>query len=264
MTGTRASQPGTTDMDRVVGSRRIVAVMGTVFSLDVRDLDPASVAVDEVVSWWRWVDDTFSTYRTDSALSQLADGRLRLPDCPDELAEVLSLCEEMSQVSNGYFSAYPHGRLDPTGLVKGWSVEAAIQMLRASGSTRHCIAAGGDIRCADEAAPNSPWRLGIVDPFNPQRLAAVVEGNNLAVATSGSSERGLHIINPRTGRPANELASLTLVGSDLTRVDALATAAFAMGPSSKTWLLAQPELECLIVGVDGERWTSPDFPGTVV
>ena len=57
----------------------------------------------------------------------------------------------------------------------------------------------------------------------------MVTGRDFAVATSGVAERGSHIIDPHTGQPATELASVTVVGSGLTLTDAYATAAFAMG-----------------------------------
>ena len=255
----RVDRPG---FDRVQGTRRIVSVMGTAFTLDLHDLDPRAPAVDEVVAWWRWVDDTFSTYRPRSAVSRLAAGSVTLSDCPVEVAEVLDLCRDATEASDGYFTDHPGGVLDPSGMVKGWSVEIASRMLSDAGSAHHCITAGGDIRCAGEPAPGSPWRLGIVDPFDSHRIATVVSGTDLAVATSGTAERGLHIVDPHTGEPATTLASVTLVGTDLTRVDAMATAAFAMGDACRGWLAKQTGLEGFVVSARGEVWRTPGFPDT--
>jgi thiamine biosynthesis lipoprotein len=248
-------------LDHIQGTRRVVTVMGTVFTVDVRDVEPSSPAVDEAVAWWRWVDDTFSTYRPDSAISQLGRGSRRLADCPAEVREVLELCEQAVKDTDGYFTMYPNGLLDPSGLVKGWSVEIASRMLRTAGSHNHCITAGGDLRCAGEPAPGQGWRLGIADPFGRQRVAAVVIGHDLAVATSGNTERGAHIIDPTTTAPATQLASVTLVGTDLTTVDSMATAAFAMGSQCRSWLSDQPDLEAFAVTADGESWITPGFPG---
>ena len=78
--------------------------------------------------------------------------------------------------------------------------------------------------------------MGIADPFHRGRLALVVEAADSAVATSGTAERGAHIIDPHLGRPATGLASLTVVGPSLALADAFATAAFAMGPSlARDW-----------------------------
>lgn len=243
--------------DEIRGARRIVSVMGTVFTLDVRDLDLGSEAVDRVVDWWRWVDATFSTYRPDSAITQLAEGRRRIEDCPKEVRDVLTRCRRAVEMTDGYFTAHPHGRLDPTGMVKGWSVEIASRMLREAGSRTHCIAAGGDLRSIGEPTPGADWRLGVVDPFDHTRIAAVVIGKDLAVATSGTSERGAHIIDPVGRRPATGLASVTLVGTDLAHIDAMATAAFAMGERCRTWLAGQADLGAFVVGVDGSTWVKP-------
>jgi thiamine biosynthesis lipoprotein len=69
-----------------------------------------------------------------------------------------------------------------------------------------------------------------------------------AVATSGTYERGAHLLDGRTGRPAGGLASLTVVAADLTTAVATATAAYAMGPDGIAWADAQPG--CLVYAVD--------------
>ena len=250
-------------VDRVQGTRRIVEVMGTVFTLDVRDLDPVAAAVDEVVAWWRWVDATFSTYRAESQVSRLADGDLVLSQCAPEVRHVLGLCRRAAAASGGYFSDHPAGRLDPSGVVKGWSVEVASGRLRRVGSEHHCITAGGDVQCVGVPAPGDAWRIGIVDPFDRQRLLAVASPPahhaRLAVATSGTAERGPHIINPVSGAAAGELASITAVGTDLTLVDWAATAAFAMGHGARSWLDGLDGVEAYAVTPDGGCWCTEGF-----
>ena len=86
-----------------------------------------------------------------------------------------------------------------------------------------CINAGGDI------VTRGQWRIGIRHPEELEQLAAVLEVEDLAVATSGEYEQGAHIIDPRTGHPPTGLLSVTVVGPDLALADAYATAAFAMG-----------------------------------
>ncbi|GAA0369119.1 FAD:protein FMN transferase [Microbispora corallina] len=160
--------------------RHVEHVMGTVFSFDVRGREPGDPvvvgAVTEAVSWLHWVDETFSTYRLDSPVSRLGRGEIALPECPPEVSEVLRLCEEMSVLSNGYFTAHPGGRLDPSGMVKGWAIEQASRILSCAGLVNHCVNGGGDIQAVGSPAPGRPWRVGIAHPLRPGMLATVVTG----------------------------------------------------------------------------------------
>jgi thiamine biosynthesis lipoprotein len=225
--------------------------MGTVFTIDIRDRGSWDDAVSDAISWLHSVDRVFSTYRADSDISRIGRGDLDVIDADPRVGEVLGLCAEMQRDTRGYFTAMVNGRLDPTGLVKGWAIEGASDILRAHGSHNHAVNGGGDMQLAGERAPTEHWRVGISDPFDRTRVLTVVTGRDLAVATSGVAERGAHIVNPFTGRPATELASVTVVGTSLTRVDALATAAFAMGAGAFAWLESLPGCEGLVVGADG-------------
>jgi thiamine biosynthesis lipoprotein len=87
-----------------------------------------------------------------------------------------------------------------------------------------------------------------------------VEGNDIAVATSGLYERGLHVINPRTGRPAEQLPSVTIVGRDLALTDAYATTVVAMGEPGLTWMAGLKGYEGAAVTGDGTLYTTPGLP----
>jgi thiamine biosynthesis lipoprotein len=227
-------------------------VMGTVFSFDI----PAAAApvLPQVVRWLHWVDATFSTYRDDSDVSGFGRGALTLAQCARELAEVIAECAAIRELSDGYFTDWPGGRFDPSGLVKGWAIERAAIMLSAAGFTGHCVNGAGDMQCTGEPEPGQPWRVGIAHPLHPSALAAVVTGRDIAVATSGTAERGAHIVNPRTGRPATELASVTVTGPRVATADAYATAAFAMGPAAREWVESLEGYNALAVASDGATW----------
>lgn len=232
--------------------------MGTVFSLDLREPVEEPV-LDAVEADLRWVDATFSTYRADSDISRLATGAVRVEECAPEVAEVLERCAVLSRETGGYFTATPGGRLDPSGFVKGWAVARADRILRQAGSRRHAVNGGGDIQTAGDRAPGEPWMLGIAHPLDPDSVLAVVTGTGIAVATSGSAERGHHVIDPFTGRPATALASVTVVGPDVVAADAYATAAFAMGVRAHDWLRKLPDYAGLVVDASGETWATPGF-----
>jgi thiamine biosynthesis lipoprotein len=109
------------------------------------------------------------------------------------------------------------------------------------------------------ASAGNPWRVGITDPRRPGQLAGVVAGFDLAVATSGSAERGGHIINPHDRASWNGLASMTMVGTDLGRTDAYATAAFAMGERAPKWIASLDGYRGLLIRADGSQWSSAGF-----
>ncbi|MGR3939020.1 FAD:protein FMN transferase [Streptomyces sp. BRA346] len=240
--------------------------MGTVFSFDLRDpvTPPVRQALKDAVDWLHHVDEVFSTYRPDSAISRLARGEPVPERYGPEVAEVFTLCEEAAKATDGWFSHTPGGRLDPSGLVKGWAIERASRMLYQAGAHNTCVNGGGDIQLRGEAAPGTPWRIGIAHPTRPGELAAVVTGRDLAVATSGTAERGAHVWDPYTSGPATALASLTLTGHSLTRTDAYATAAFAMGAGARVWTEALDGFEALGIATTGEIWRTPGFSGASV
>ncbi|MFJ9661060.1 FAD:protein FMN transferase [Streptomyces griseoflavus] len=233
--------------------------MGTVFSLDVRGGEPDTVraAVREAVAGLHRVDEVFSTYREDSQISRLARGELGVEECDPEVAEVLALAAEAERVSEGWFSARHRGRLDPTGIVKGWATERAARRLAAAGASGVSVNGGGDVQLLGAPGAGRPWRVGVSDPLRPGGLAAVVSAagaDEVAVATSGTAERGDHIVDPRTGRPAvTDLVAVTVVAPRLTWADCWATAAFAMGSrEGLRWLESLPGAEGLLITAGDE------------
>lgn len=238
-------------------------VMGTVFSFDIRDrVTPAiSAALTTATRELHSIDAVFSTYKSDSAISRLDRGEITLADCPPEVGEVLELCREVERASDGWFSHTAAGHLDPSGLVKGWAVARASQILHNAGARNTCVNGGGDIQLRGEAVPGIDWRVGISDPRSPDRLLTAVSGRDLAVATSGIAERGRHVLDPHTGNPAEGLAAVTVIGPHITEADSYATAACAMGLArARTWVARLPGYEALMVTERGTVWRSAGFP----
>jgi thiamine biosynthesis lipoprotein len=233
--------------------------MGTVFTIDIRDAGAWEHAIGEVVAWLHHVDTVFSTFKDGSDISRIRRGELSVAGADPDVGPVLDLCQQFEAQTGGSFSANYQGTLDPTGLVKGWAIERAGRILHAHGSHNHGVNGGGDIQIAGESAPGQPWTIGISDPLDHTRVLTTVTGRNFAIATSGIAERGAHIIDPRTGRPAEELVSVTVTGWSLTRVDAYATAAFAMGTDAIGWIEAQQGHQALIVTRDGRTAATTGF-----
>jgi thiamine biosynthesis lipoprotein len=258
------------------GIRRAEEQWGTVISLDVRDvgtrLDERSVAevVDACFAWFRRVDDLFSTWRPDTEIMCIGRGELRPDDASPEVREVLDLCEQMRLETHGAFdiragadpalSPRP-GRapVDPSGLVKGWAVARAGQMLGDAGARNFFVSAGGDLVADGHPQDGGAgWRVGVQHPWERDRVAAVLAVSDRAVATSGCYERGEHIIDPRSGRPAHGLASVTVVGPDLALADAYATATMVLGPDEgMRWLATRIGYEGMAIGDDRVVTTTP-------
>ena len=244
-----------------VGVARVEQVMGTPIVVDVRDADdPAEL--DSVYDWFRLVDRTFSTFREDSEISRLDRGELSLGDAHPDVREVLARCEQLRAETNGFFDvrAARADRLDPSGLVKGWSVDRAAAIADGLGWRNYAINAGGDLRVRGGALPEPVWRVGIQHPLDQQRVAAVVVGDALAVATSGEYARGRHVFDPYTRRPPDGVLSVTIAGPDLATADAYATAAFAMGVRGAAWTARLRGYEALTFLADGRSLSTPGFP----
>ena len=250
-------------MELLTGLRRVEHVMGTAISVHIadplprRDLD---LLMDQAFAWFHDVDRRFSTYKDDSEIMLLNRGERTLADCSSTVRDVLDACAMLATATDGYFDVHATGRLDPSGYVKGWAVQRASDRLVAAGSVNHCLNAGGDVRVRGEEVPGVPWRVGIRHPFEADKLAWVVAGTDLGVATSGTYERGFHVIDPRCGLAARGLCSVSIVGPDLGFADAYATAGVAMGLPGLNWLAALDGYETAVVTAAGEAYRSEGLP----
>ena len=199
-------------------------------------LEPARAAI---VALLHHVDDVFSTFRPDSVICRWHRQEIT-PTA--ELAEVLALAGSVSELTAGLFDLGWNGLPDPTGLVKGWAADRAVELALRHGIHDLQVNAGGDVRTAGSPGEGRPWRVGVSDPFDPRLLAAVVVGHDLCLATSGVAQRGQHIVIQ--GDPV--IVSASVLGPDLATADGLATAAVAAGRSARE----------LMAGLDAHGWSS--------
>jgi FAD:protein FMN transferase len=235
--------------------------MGTVVTIDVYTADgqadgevAAQLATARAVL--QQADAVFSTWNPDSPVSRLRRGEITCSQVPGEVRDVLEQCAAARELSDGWFDPWAMpGGIDPTGYVKGWAAQRALGALRASSISGAIVNAAGDIASSGGLAGGQPFKIGIADPAAPRRLAAVVYLTG-AIATSGTYERGEHLIDPHSGRPAARVASASVTGPDLGLADALATAVAVAGPASLTLIEALDGYEALVITFDGGlRWT---------
>jgi thiamine biosynthesis lipoprotein len=241
----------------VAGLARVEHVMGIPVGIDVRDAWVDPDAVDAAFAWLHRVDATFSTYRPQSDVSRLNAGTLALADAEPEVRAVLARCDRLRGETGGRFDVRARGALDPSAFVKGWAIESATALLVDAGAANLCVHAGGDVCVRGERAPGEPWRVGVQHPRIRDRVAAVLAVRDLAVATSGTYERGAHIVDPLTGRAPQGVLSVTVAGPDLGAADAYATAAFAMGTDGPAWTAELPGYVGLTILADGRMLSTP-------
>ena len=233
-------------------------VMGTVVTLDLYQpggIDPDAVLgpVRAAVAELHEADRIFSLWRDGTPMSRLRRGEVTLGESPPEIAEVLAACHHAREASGGWFDPWsmPDG-LDPTGLVKGWAAERALDHLRGCGLLGAMVNAGGDLATFGGPAEGEPFRIAVVSPANRHEIACVVEVEG-ALATSGEYERGAHLIDPFTGVAHSAVASASVTGPDLATCDALATALCVGGAP----------VEARIDALAGYAWMTIDSEGAM-
>lgn len=225
--------------------RKVQQIMGIPVSIDIPDCGDEAV-FDAAFERLRQIDDKFSTYKSGSEVSRLAAGKITEADLSGELKKIIAACRQAEAQTGGYFSAWAAGVFDPSGYVKGWAVAEAGKVIEDRGFKTYCAGAGGDILARSDRG--FEWKIGIQDPNHKSKILDVLSISNGAVCTSGSYERGDHIINPKTKKPAKDLLSVTITGPDIIKADILATACFAMGKNKAMELMkSRPGYEIIAV-----------------
>ncbi len=244
------------------GVRRVEHIMGMPVVVDVRDAEVDDNDLERMFDWLRFADATFSTYKDDSEISRINRGELAIAEAHPDVRDVLDRCEALRIETDGYFDvcAAAADVIDPSGLVKGWAVDRAAAMLIEAGLRNFALNVAGDMRLRGRAVPEPCWSVGIQHPLEPSSIAAVVEANDLAVATSGAYARGDHVIDPHTGRPPVGVLSVTIAGPELATADAYATAAFAMGEAGIHWTARLRGYEAMTILADERVLSTPGFP----
>lgn len=147
--------------------------------------------------------------------------------------------------------------LDLGAVAKGLAIDLAAQELAAYAD--FVVEAGGDMVARGRNDSGEPWRVGIRHPDDPTVLIDAIEVSGAAVCTSGGYERvrergaGHHILEPRTGRSPAETRSVTVVEDTAMAADAMATAAFVLGPVAGRAFLERHDAEGLFISPSGRH-----------
>jgi len=233
----------------VIHLRQEIEVWGTVLFIDVAspDVNEADLhkAINHVRDFSFHVDELFSTYRPDSTVSQLRRNEILIEDTSGEVQDVWRRCAIARDLTDGAFNPWAvAGGFDPSGLVKGWAADKCAEIMLASGAKHVQINAAGDLSLRGghfDSGNVLPWSIGIVNPENRQEIVQVFNIMDGAIATSGTYERGAHILDPHTGLIAIGARSATVIGPDGGLTDALATALMVEGRDGAIWF-SHPDL----------------------
>lgn len=150
-------------------------------------------------------------------------------------------------------------RVDLGGIAKGWAVDRSIAILKARGITNAMVMAGGDSRLLGDRR-GRPWSVGIRNPFKEGEVIAVLPLQDTAISTSGDYERYFdeggvryhHIIDPKTGKSARGVHSVTVLAADATTTEGLTKSIFVKGPVDGMRLIESLKgVDAIIVDAQG-------------
>jgi len=163
-------------------------------------------------------------------------------------------------------------RVDPGGIAKLYILAAGIDALKQHGLDTALINGGGDVVAVSHPAA-APWRVGIRDPREPARLLGSLDLRQGFVASSGDYERCFirdgrryhHVLDPKTGYPAQGPHGVTLVGDELAALNGLGAAVMVLGIDQGRELIRHTAgIEGLIVGRDGDGWITPSLRNRLI
>ena len=236
--------------------------MGMPITIKIFDKNAESL-LKSCFDYFKKIDSRYSTYKPDSEISQINDG-LPKTKWSTEMKKVFSLCDETNKLTKGYFNIKHNNKLDPSGLVKGWAINNAANMLLKHGVEDFFIEAGGDIQVNGKDG-NEPWIIGIRSPFNVNEIIKRIKISNKGIATSGTYIRGQHIYNPLNSKASlSNIKSLTVIADNIFEADRYATAAYAMGVKGIEFIKSASSLEGYMVMSSGIATYTSGFERYVV
>lgn len=229
-------------------------LMGMPITVKILDANVSDEWFTKVYDYFDYVDHKFSTYKPDSEISQI--NAKKITKYSYDMRLILDLCEQTKKETNGFFDINHNGKLDPSGLVKGWSIFEAAKILKNLGAKEFFIDAGGDIEAVGKV-----WKIGIKNPFNESEIIKTITLQDAGVATSGTYIRGQHVYNPhKPDAQLTEIVSLTVVGPNVYEADRFATAAFAMGRQGIAFIQRLAGFSGYMIDSDGQATYTDNFP----
>jgi len=208
---------------------------------------------------------------TFSSVGYMYDYRLKQKPTAQQLKNNLSLINyhliELDPETHSIFLKKKGVRIDLGGIAKGYAVDNCISILKRFGAKDASVTAGGDTFVLGDNQ-GKLWRVGIKHPRAESKLVTVLPLENSAISTSGDYERFFiengkryhHILNPKTGKSASEVESVTILADTSTFADALSTSVFILGVQKGLALAdSLPQVSAIIVDKNGKIFYSSDL-----
>ncbi len=246
--------------------RQTRIIMGMPVGVEINDREIIPGIFDEVFAYFVYVDQKFSTYKSTSEISAINRGEIPKEKWSEDMKEVFALSRQTRKESNGYFDIVtPEGTVDPSGLVKGWAIWKASNIIKSRGIKNFYVEIGGDIQVSGRNPLGDIWSVGIENPLKRSAVAGepvvkIVYLEDRGIATSGTYKRGMHIYDPvKKVIPADGIVSLTVIGPNVYEADRFATAAFAMGKQGIDFLEKLSGFEGYQIDQDGQIQRTSGF-----
>jgi thiamine biosynthesis lipoprotein len=222
--------PGARERDGFEGE-----IFGTHYRVSYHSGPPEETVRSAVEEELDRIDWLASTWKQDSELMRYNRAADKASfQCSAELTGLLELAAEIRDWTGGAFDAgFEQGRMDLSGIAKGYAVDQVVELLQRRFGIRDCLVdIGGEIRVAGKAPDGGPWKVGIYAPdVAAGRKPIRLELRDTSVATSGLYFKGPHLVDPRSGKTVDhELISASVIHPSNATADALATALYVMGP----------------------------------
>jgi FAD:protein FMN transferase len=236
--------------------------MGMPITVEIVDAGAPAKLLTDVFTHFEYVDAKFSTYKDNSEITLINKYQIKAEAASADMQTILALAEQTKQETGGYFDIAHNGVYDPSGIVKGWAIYNAAQILSRAGCRNFYVEAGGDIEAVGKNNAGQDWRVGIRNPFDLNQIVKVLAVSNRGVATSGTYIRGQHIYDPNDdGRLMTDIVSLTVIGPNIYEADRFATAAFAMGREGISFVENLEGLEGYMIDREGRATYTSGFAG---
>jgi len=231
--------------------KKIQLIMGMPITIQIKDPQAKSSDFKAIFAFFRQIDRQFSPYKKSSEVSKINRKEIIPAQYSVEMHEILAMAEKTKRETRGYFDVYREGYLDPSGIVKGYAILKAVELLKSRGLTNFYIDAGGDVQVSG-TNEGKKWRIGIRHPFEHEKTVKTLSVTTEGVATSGTYLRGEHIYDPtQKAKSIIDIVSMTVIGPTILQADLMATAAFAMGKKGIQFIEATSGLEGYMIDKDG-------------